>query len=55
MSIYLVNKSFNPKVSITLFEALYSRRPNVNYLYIFGSLVYIYIPKELANWHKILP
>jgi hypothetical protein len=49
MSIYLANKSFNPKVSITLFEALYSRRPNVDYLYIFGLLVYIYIPKELTN------
>jgi hypothetical protein len=34
---------------MTLFEALYGRRPNVDYLYIFGSLVYVYISKELAN------
>ena len=48
-SIYLVNRSFNPKVSMTLFKALYGRRPNVDYLRIFGSLAYVYIPKELAN------
>jgi hypothetical protein len=40
---------------MTLFEALYGRRPNVDYLCIFGSLAYVHIPKELANWHKILP
>jgi hypothetical protein len=34
---------------MTLFKALYGRRPNVNYLHIFGSLVYVYIPKESAN------
>jgi hypothetical protein len=55
MSVYLANRSFNPKVSMTLFKALYSRRPNVDYLRIFGSLVYVYIPKELVDWHKILP
>jgi hypothetical protein len=55
MSIYLANRSFNPKVSITLFKALYGRRLNVDYLCIFGSLVYVYIPKESADWHKILP
>jgi hypothetical protein len=49
MSVYLVNKSFNLKVSITLFKALYGRRPNVDHLYIFGLLVYVYIPKESAN------
>jgi hypothetical protein len=54
MSVYLANRSFNLKVSMTLFEALYGRRPDVDYLCIFGSLVYVYIPKELANWHKIL-
>jgi uncharacterized protein YdaL len=54
-SVYLVNRSFNPKVSMTLFEALYGRRPNVDYLRIFGSLAYVYIPKESADWHKILP
>jgi hypothetical protein len=42
-------------VFITLYKALYSRRPNINHLYIFGSLAYVYISKELANWHKILP
>ena len=55
ISIYLANRSFNPKVSITLYKALYGRRPNVDHLCIFGSLVYVYIPKELANWYKILP
>jgi hypothetical protein len=40
---------------MTLFEALYGRRPNVDHLCIFGSLAYVYIPKESANWHKILP
>jgi hypothetical protein len=55
MSIYLANRSFNPKVSITLFKALYSRRPNVDHLHIFGLLAYVYISKESANWHKILP
>jgi hypothetical protein len=55
MSVYLANRSFNPKVSITLFEALYGHCPNVDYLRIFGSLAYVYIPKESANWHKILP
>ena len=54
MSIYLTNRSFNPKVFITLYKALYSRRPNVDHLYIFGLLAYVYIPKELADWHKIL-
>jgi hypothetical protein len=54
-SIYLANKSFNPKVSMTPYKALYGRRPNVNHLHIFGSLAYVHIPKESANWHKILP
>jgi hypothetical protein len=49
MSVYLVNRSFNPKVSMTPFKALYGRRPDVDYLRIFGSLVYVYIPKESAN------
>ena len=39
---------------MTLYKALYGRCPNINYLYIFSSLVYVYIPKESANWHKIL-
>jgi hypothetical protein len=34
---------------MTLYKALYGRRPNVDHLYIFGSLAYVYIPKELAN------
>jgi hypothetical protein len=55
MSVYLANRSFNPKVSMTPFKALYGRRPDVDHLYIFGSLVYVYISKESANWHKILP
>jgi hypothetical protein len=54
MSVYLVNRSFNLKVSITLYEALYGRCPDINHLYIFSLLAYVYIPKELANWHKIL-
>jgi len=49
MSVYLANRSFNPKVSMTPFKALYGRRPNVDHLYIFGLLVYVYIPKESAN------
>ena len=48
-SVYLVNRSFNPKVSITLFKAIYGRRPNVDYLHIFGSLAYVHIPKESAD------
>jgi uncharacterized membrane protein len=55
MSVYLANRSFNPKVSMTLFKALYGRRLDVDYLYIFGLLVYVYIPKESAGWYKILP
>ena len=39
---------------ITLYKALYSRRPNVDHLYIFGLLIYVYIPKESADWYKIL-
>jgi hypothetical protein len=54
MSVYLVNRSFNPKVSMTLYKALYGRCPNIDHLHIFGSLVYVYIPKESADWHKIL-
>ena len=55
MFVYLANRSFNLKVSMTLYKALYGRYPNVDHLYIFGSLVYVYIPKESANWYKILP
>ena len=40
---------------ITLYKALYGRRPNVDHLYIFSLLAYVYIPKESADWHKILP
>ena len=40
---------------MTLFEALYSRRLDVDHLRIFGSLVYVYILKESADWYKILP
>ena len=54
-SVYLANRSFNPKVSMTPFEALYGRRPDVDHLRIFGSLAYVHIPKESADWHKILP
>jgi hypothetical protein len=55
MFVYLVNRSFNLKVFITLYKALYSYRPNIDHLHIFSSLVYVYIPKESADWHKILP
>ena len=34
---------------MTPFEALYGRRPNVDHLYIFSLLAYVYIPKELAD------
>ena len=40
---------------MTPFEALYGRRPDVDHLRIFGSLAYVHIPKESADWHKILP
>jgi hypothetical protein len=49
MSIYLTNKSFNLKVSITLFKALYNRRLNINYLRVFSLLIYVYISKELID------
>jgi hypothetical protein len=37
---------------MTLYEAFYGVKPNVSDLRIFGSLVYVYIPKEIASWHK---
>ena len=37
---------------MTLYKAFYRAKPDVSNLRIFGSLVYIYIPKEIALWHK---
>ena len=37
---------------MTPYEAFYGAKPDVSNLRIFGSLAYIYIPKEIASWHK---
>jgi hypothetical protein len=37
---------------MTPYEAFYRAKPDVSNLCIFGSLVYVYIPKEIASWHK---
>ena len=39
---------------MTLYEAFYGAKPDVSNLRIFGSLAYIYIPKEIASWHKYM-
>jgi hypothetical protein len=39
---------------MTLYEAFYGAKPDVSNLWIFGSLAYIYIPKEIALWYKYM-
>jgi hypothetical protein len=51
-SIYTYNRYYLPKIGMTLYEAFYGVKPNVSDLRIFGSLAYVYIPKEIASWYK---
>jgi len=51
-SIYAYNRCHLPKIGITPYEAFYGVKPDVSDLRIFGSLAYVYIPKETASWHK---
>jgi hypothetical protein len=37
---------------MTLYQAFYRVKPDVSDLRIFGSLVYVYIPKEIDSWYK---
>jgi hypothetical protein len=37
---------------MTSYKAFYRTKPDVSNLCIFGSLVYVYISKEIASWHK---
>ena len=37
---------------MTLYEAFYRVKPDVSNLRVFGSLAYVYIPKEIASWYK---
>jgi hypothetical protein len=39
---------------MTLYKAFYGAKPDISNLCIFGSLVYIYIPKKIASWHKYM-
>jgi hypothetical protein len=39
---------------MTLYEVFYGVKPDVSNLRIFGSLAYVYIPKEIALWHKYM-
>jgi hypothetical protein len=50
--IYTYNRCHLPKIGITPYKAFYRAKPDVSNLRIFGSLAYIYIPKEIASWHK---
>jgi hypothetical protein len=52
--IYAYNRYHLPKISITLYEAFYRAKLDVSNLRIFGSLVYIYIPKEIALYYKYI-
>jgi transposase InsO family protein len=47
--IYAYNRYYLPKIGITPYEAFYRAKPDVSNLYIFGSLVYVYIPKEITS------
>jgi len=50
--IYAYNRCYLPKIGMTLYEAFYRVKPDVSNLRVFGSLAYVYIPKEIASWHK---
>ena len=39
---------------MTLYKAFYRAKPDVSNLYIFGSLVYVYISKEIALQYKYI-
>jgi hypothetical protein len=50
--IYAYNRCHLPKIGMTPYEAFYGVKPDVSNLRIFGSLAYVYIPKETVSWHK---
>jgi hypothetical protein len=52
-SIYAYNRCNLPKIGKTPYEAFYGTRPDVAHLRVFGSLAYVHIPKETADWHKL--
>jgi len=39
---------------MTLYEAFYRVKLDVSNLRVFGSLAYVYIPKEIALWYKYI-
>jgi hypothetical protein len=50
--IYAYNRCHLPKIGMTPYEAFYGVKPDISNLRIFGSLAYVYIPKETPTWHK---
>jgi len=47
--IYAYNQCHLPKIGMTPYKAFYGVKPDVSNLWVFGSLAYVYIPKEIAS------
>jgi hypothetical protein len=54
IAIYAQNRCYKPSPGMTPYEAFLGERLDVSKLVIFGSLAFVYIPKEKDAWNKLL-
>ena len=54
-SVFTANRTQSPQLKKTLYEAWHKRKPEITTWKVFGSIAYVYIPKERSDYYKLLP
>ena len=53
-SVFTANRTQSPQLKKTLYKAQHKRKPEITTQKVFGSIAYVYIPKERSDYHKLL-